>query len=101
MSGVSYSAGASLEKNKESQVNFIKLTSSIHEDPENNRVLISPWDVSSVCPRKDGGSTVVTKQSFTYKVNETVEHVEDLMRDAFKSAGEKKRWDSSNQSFAD
>ena len=78
-------------------MNFIKLTSSIHEDLENKRVLISPWDVSSVCPRKDGGSTVVTKQSFTYKVDETVEHVEDLMREAFKSAGEKKRWDSSNQ----
>lgn len=97
MFGVSYSEAASSEKNKESQVNFIKLTSSIHEDPENRRVLVSPWDVSSVCPRKDGGSTVVTKQSFTYKVDETVEHVEDLMRDAFKSAGERKRWDSSNQ----
>lgn len=82
-------------------MNFIKLTSSIHEDPENDRVLISPWDVSSICPRKDGGSTLVTKQSFTYKVRESVEEVEDLMREAFKQAGGRKRWDNENQSLED
>jgi len=72
-------------------MNFIKLTSAIHDDPENNRVLVSPWDITSVCPRKDGGATIVTKQSFTYKINESVEEIEDLMRDAFKNAGDK-RW---------
>jgi hypothetical protein len=80
-------------------MNFIKLTSSIHEDPENQRVLVSPWDVSSVCPRKDKGSTIVTKQSFTYKVEETVEEIEDLMREAFKNAGDR-RW-KEDQSFED
>lgn len=82
-------------------MNFIKLTSSIHDNPENNRVLISPWDVSSICPRKDGGSTVVTKQSFTYKVDEDVEVIEDLMREAFRKAGGRKSWDNENQSQED
>jgi hypothetical protein len=79
-------------------VNFIKLTSSIHSDEDNRRVIVSPWDISSVCPRKDGGSTVVTKRGFTYKVDEVVEEIEDLMREAFKNAGEK-RWndDRSNE----
>ena len=61
-------------------MSFIKLTSSIHEDPENNRVLINPWEISSVCPRQGGGSIVVTRRGFTYKVNEVVEEVEDLAR---------------------
>jgi hypothetical protein len=95
MLGVNYSAAKSSGKNKERKMNFIKLNSAIHSDPENRRVLVSPWDVSSVCPRKDGGSTIVTKQSFTYKVDESVEEIEDLMRDAFKNAGGKKWEDRS------
>lgn len=59
---------------------MIKLTSSIHDNPENNRVLINPWDISAICPHKDQGSIVTIKVGFTYKVRETVEEIEDMAR---------------------
>jgi hypothetical protein len=60
-------------------MNFIKLTSAIHDDPENNRVVISPWEIAAICPRKGAGATIVTKQNYTYKVTETVEQIEDAI----------------------
>lgn len=60
---------------------LMKLRSAIHDDVENQHVLINPWEISSVCPRIGGGSIVVTKRGFTYKVDEVVEEIEDKARD--------------------
>lgn len=73
-------------------MSFIKLTSSIHDNQENNRVLINPWEISSVCPHREGGAIVVTKKGFTYKVLELVEEIEDQCRDVMTPKRERDKW---------
>lgn len=60
-------------------MNFIKLTSTIHKDPENRSVLVNPWEISTICPSNKGGSTIVTRQGFTYTIEESVDQVQDTI----------------------